>query len=207
MKWKYIGYSAKNKRNVKKVPKWVLSEAYKIHKYGTYHRKGFAFVYRIVVKPGKYGGRFYKFYRKLILHQRLTSSKFLIAGLLASFFLIPFSRVYSVTISQYFDILTLVFGSLLLAKGTWYLMKRIDRIDLRSDLNCWGLRLLGGILMAVGTLFILGGLTALFITALYTKTFFVYGNIIPVAGLCLWVLGIFSEFRSFRRYPIIYIET
>ncbi|MFP3908537.1 MAG: hypothetical protein ACLFVX_01635 [Archaeoglobaceae archaeon] len=106
----------------------------------------------------------------------------------------------------YFDVLALLLGIVLLGKGTWLSIKRIDRINLRSDLNCWGLRVLGVVLFFIG-----GGI--LFITsfsvmmATYSTgtTIYTFG-LMPIGGLCIIIIGIFSEFRSVRRRPFVYVD-
>ncbi len=102
------------------------------------------------------------------------------------------------TLGQYFD-----FGMFLLAlyfviAGTWLLAKIIDSLNLESDLYCWGLRLVGGVLILFGwILFAAGGMAKVL-----TNFPLAFDNIFWITGLCIMGLGAFSEFRSFRRQGV-----
>ena len=79
--------------------------------------------------------------------------------------------------------------------GTWLLMKIIESFNLEPDLNCWGLRIIGLVLIIFGSIiFMSGG-----ITVMLTSGNLIFSNIFWIIGLCLIVLGLFSEYRSFRR--------
>ena len=79
--------------------------------------------------------------------------------------------------------------------GTWLLMKIIDSFNLEPDLNCWGLRVIGLILMILGLIMFMSGA----MTAIIMSGDLIFSNIFWIIGLCLIVLGLFSEYRSFRR--------
>ena len=82
--------------------------------------------------------------------------------------------------------------------GTWLLMKIIDSFNLESDLNCWGLRILGLVLMILGIIMFMGSALG---TMMMTDKI-VFGNIFWIIGLCIVALGLFSEYRSTRRYGV-----
>jgi len=83
--------------------------------------------------------------------------------------------------------------------GTWFLAKLIDNIDLRSDLYCWSLRLMGVITILFGALLF----TSFSFVALTTEN--IMANIYWIGSLCLLGLGAFMEYRSFRREPGIHV--
>ncbi len=107
---------------------------------------------------------------------------------------------YSAAVSKYFDIPIFIIATAIVVKGTWLLMKRIDRLNLESDLSCWGLRVLGGILFLAGLAVCLIAATAITFTLAYSGAFYMFILVFPIIGLSIIVLGLFSEFRSFRRY-------
>ncbi len=87
----------------------------------------------------------------------------------------------------------------LVIAGSWLLAKIIDRIDLSSDLYCWGLRLVGLIAGFIGILIFASSSISL----VFADVSVVSGNIFWILGICLTLLGVFMEFRSFRRYTMI----
>lgn len=89
----------------------------------------------------------------------------------------------------------------LVVVGSWALAKIIDRINLASDLYCWGLRLLGGLLFIFGVVVFASSS----VTLVFSEVSAVSGNILWILGICMMLLGVFMEFRSFRRYPMIKI--
>ena len=126
----------------------------------------------------------------------ITSNKFLLPTL---FILFAVSN-YSAAVSKYFDIPIFIIATAIVVKGTWFLMKRIDRLNLESDLSCWGLRVVGGILFLAGLVVCLIAATAITFTLAYSGAFYMFILVFPIIGLSIIVLGLFSEFRSFRRY-------
>jgi len=94
------------------------------------------------------------------------------------------------------------FASLyLVMAGSWFLAKTVDRIDLRSDLYCWGLRILGAGVAFIGyALFISSSL----VLALSNSSLW-FNNIYWIASVCLMLLGAFMIYRSVRRHPAIHI--
>ena len=97
-------------------------------------------------------------------------------------------------------ILFLIFLYLMLT-GSWYIAKTIDRIDLSSDLYCWGLRILGVVVIFFGVNFLV---SSTFVLA-FSNSKIVFNNIYWIAGVCLTLLGAFMGFRSVRRHPMIKI--
>ncbi|WP_048064394.1 hypothetical protein [Archaeoglobus fulgidus] len=79
------------------------------------------------------------------------------------------------------------------------LLRRINRIDLRDDLNLWGLRIAGGLMIGVGLLF---GVFMASVSAVFGEPFML-GISILIVGLV--IPGAFALFRSTRRYPIVHI--
>ena len=104
--------------------------------------------------------------------------------------------IYNSVIGQIFDyIIFFVFLYVVLA-STWLLAKILDSLNMENDLYCWGLRLIGIVLMFFGFVMFSSGA---FVMALNTST---SSNIFWISGICLMLLGAFSEYRSFRRHGI-----
>ena len=104
-------------------------------------------------------------------------------------------------LGSYIDwILFLIFLYLTLA-GSWYIAKTIDRIDLSSDLYCWGLRILAAIVIFFGINFLFSSTLVL----AFSNSKLVFNNIYWIMGVCMTLLGAFMGFRSVRRYPMIKI--
>lgn len=105
------------------------------------------------------------------------------------------------TIGLYVDwamFLSVVFLEL---KGTWVAATAIDGIDMRSDLYLWLLRILGTLTMVVGAgLFVTSGMALSL-----TNADLVFNNIYPIGGACLFFLGAFMDYRSFRREPTLHV--
>lgn len=122
-------------------------------------------------------------------------------GLLAILVVLIFAVIISEPLITYLDIPIFVLALILAIKGTRSSLKRIDGIDLESDLYCWGLRVLGLILCVFGVFLLLSSVSAIamgvYIENLPLSAF---PFIFPVIALCIIVLGIFCEFRSLRRY-------
>ena len=79
------------------------------------------------------------------------------------------------------------------------LLKRINKLDLRNDLNLWLLRIAGGLMVGIGSFF------GIFMTTFSA----IYGDPIAI-GISILVVGLvipgaFALFRSTRRYPIVYV--
>jgi hypothetical protein len=89
----------------------------------------------------------------------------------------------------------------LVVVGTWFLAKTIDRIDLSSDLYCWGLRLLGGIVAFFGFMLLMSSTFAI----TFTNSQLILNNIYWIASICIILLGAFMGYRSFRRHPAIHV--
>lgn len=85
--------------------------------------------------------------------------------------------------------------------GSWFLAKTIDGINLRSDLYCWGLRLIGGLVIFFGVIILTS--SALALTLSNSKL--VFNNIYWILGICIILLGAFMEYRSLRRHPAIHV--
>lgn len=104
-------------------------------------------------------------------------------------------------LGKYIDwILFLIFLYLTVA-GSWYIAKTIDRIDLSSDLYCWGLRIIAAIVIFFGINFLI---SSTFVLA-FSNSKIVFNNIYWIIGVCMTFLGVFMGFRSIRRYPMIKI--
>ncbi|MDY0385710.1 MAG: hypothetical protein RBT65_00990 [Methanolobus sp.] len=103
---------------------------------------------------------------------------------------------YNSTIGIMFDSLMFFVLLYVVLASTWLLAKILDSFNLENDLYCWGLRLIGIILMFFG--FIMFG-SGTFIMAFNDAT---SSNIFWITGICLMLLGAFSEYRSFRRHGV-----
>ena len=122
-------------------------------------------------------------------------------GLLAILVVLIFAVIISEPLITYLDIPIFILALILAIKGTWSSLKKIDRIDLESDLYCWGLRGLGLILCVFGLFLLLSSFFAIGMGVHVegiplSATAFIF----PVMALCMIILGIFCEFRSLRRY-------
>lgn len=102
------------------------------------------------------------------------------------------------TLGQYFDFGLFLLALYLILAISWLLAKIIDSFNLESDLYCWGLRLVGGILIIFGGILFMSGA----MVNVLTQSSLAFNNIYWIAGLCIMALGAFSEFRSFRRYGV-----
>lgn len=94
----------------------------------------------------------------------------------------------------------LIFANLLIIPSSINLTKKrmykIDRLNMGYDLNCWGCRLIGILLMPVGFIVLIFGLGISFgFSSWLVPLFFVLAiEIILIGGFC--------EYRSFRRQGI-----
>ena len=107
----------------------------------------------------------------------------------------------SSTIGEYVDWGIFLLFLYLVVAGSWFLAKTIDGIDLRSDLYCWGLRIVGLVTIFFG--FMLFG-SSTFVLA-FDSSDLVFNNIYWIASVCIILLGVFMEYRSVRRHPAIHI--
>lgn len=89
----------------------------------------------------------------------------------------------------------------LILAGTWLAAEWVNSLDLRSDLYCWGLRIVGIVLMIIGALLFTS--SALVLT--FTNVKLVFNNVYWIASVCLMALGAFCEYRSLRRYPAVHV--
>jgi len=100
-----------------------------------------------------------------------------------------------------FDWILFLSSLYLIVAGTWFLAKTIDGIDLSSDLYCWGLRIIGGITILVGILFF----TTSSFAIMHTNSKLMFDNIYWILAVCITLLGVFMQYRSFRRHPAIHV--
>lgn len=85
--------------------------------------------------------------------------------------------------------------------GTWFIAKTIDTIDLRSDLYLWLLRLSGTAIMFLGVSIIVSSGMALSLQ----DSSMLLENATWIAGICIFFLGAFMDYRSLRREPAIHV--
>lgn len=104
--------------------------------------------------------------------------------------------IYNSAIGQIFDYIIFFVLFYVVLASTWLLAKILDSLNLENDLYCWGLRLIGIVLMLFGFVMFSSGA---FVMAFNTST---SSNIFWISGICLMLLGAFSEYRSFRRHGI-----
>lgn len=102
------------------------------------------------------------------------------------------------TIGQYFDLGIFLLALYLVVAVTWLLAKIIDSLNLESDLYCWGLRIVGGVLVLFGWILVAAGSMAKAVT----NSLLAFDNIFWIMGFCIMGLGAFSEYRSFRRHGV-----
>jgi len=74
--------------------------------------------------------------------------------------------------------------------------KIIDSFNLENDLYCWGTRILGIVLIFFGFVVLSSGSFALYFNPRASS------NIFWISGVCIMLLGAFSEYRSFRRHGV-----
>lgn len=104
-------------------------------------------------------------------------------------------------IGVYADWLLFLAGLYVVLGVFWFLLKWIDSLDLRSDLNLWILRIAGGIVSIIG-LFLL---FATGVSMFFVSPPIMANNLFWIASIFITLLGAFSTFRSYRRYPMIKI--
>jgi hypothetical protein len=104
--------------------------------------------------------------------------------------------IYNSAIGTMFD--SLIFFVLLyvVLASTWLIAKIVDSFNLENDLYCWGLRIIGLVLFFFGFMVFSSG-TFVIVFSDATSS-----NIFWIAGICLMLLGAFSEYRSFRRHGV-----
>lgn len=87
-------------------------------------------------------------------------------------------------------------------KCTLLSISRINVINLSSDLNLWSLRILGIIISAIGFMIIATfGYGTMMVTSKYgVDNIGLYLQITWIVGLCLFIIGLFCNFRAVRRY-------
>lgn len=83
-------------------------------------------------------------------------------------------------------------------RATWFLLKRINRVRLMSDLSLWMLRIVS-VLLIVGILFIGFFGSILVIFSRDGLQFFIF----CVGCFCVFVIGAFGLFRFRRRHTIV----
>jgi len=104
-------------------------------------------------------------------------------------------------IGSYVDWALFLLFLYLVIVGSWFLAKTIDGIDLSSDLYCWGLRLIGGVVIIFGVMLLLSSALVLTLSSIDL----VFNNIYWILSVCVILLGMFMEYRSFRRHPAIHV--
>jgi hypothetical protein len=139
----------------------------------------------------------------LLRNRFVRHNRFLVKIILISLGLWVFSRhvFISSTIGGYYDWLLLIISSWAVISATLLTARKINSINLASDLSCWGLRLLGGIFVFVGFMILMMGSMAFIFTAIGNVTWHSQG-VFWVIAICLMLLGAFCEFRSVRRFPM-----
>lgn len=78
----------------------------------------------------------------------------------------------------------------------------IDSWNLERDLNCWGVRILGAACILSGLfVFLMNGI-AMSMMMIMNDSYIVSGNSFFVFALCLIGIGLFCQYRSFRRHGV-----
>ena len=83
-------------------------------------------------------------------------------------------------------------------KCTLLSISRINVINLSSDLNLWSLRILGIVMGIIG--FIVFSIPVLSITLSEVSNVPLSFHIVWIVGLCIFIIGVFCNFRATRRY-------
>ena len=133
-------------------------------------------------------------YSSIRRHRKLVNSFTGAFILLLLTGIVPFDS----SVGRILDLVTTILMSYVIISFTYISMIFINNLDLRSDLNCWGIRILGVIFVIAGIII----LSANAIAAMLIQSETTAPYIFTIMGLCLLVLGIFSEFRAKRRYGI-----
>jgi len=144
-------------------------------------------------------------YKYWLLRMRLIRhNRFLAKTIIFAIILLLFSRHIPLNsaIGQYYDWLFFIISSIAIISLTILTAKKINSINLASDLACWGLRLLGGVFAFAGFIAFFFASVALVASAI-SNVAWVSQGIFWVLGACLFLLGAFCEFRSLRRYPML----
>ena len=110
------------------------------------------------------------------------------------------------SIGKVFDWVIFLIALYFVLRFSWFIVKRIDRIDLSSDLACWGIRLLGAIVIIIGGMLLFSTALAVMMSPFTTGGVnSVFSNIFWIIGLCMLLIGCFMEYRSVRRHPAMMI--
>ncbi|MCQ6963553.1 hypothetical protein [Methanolobus chelungpuianus] len=104
--------------------------------------------------------------------------------------------IYNSVIGGMFDSLIFFILLYVVLASTWLIAKIVDSFNLENDLYCWGLRLIGLALLFFGFILFSSGTFAMAFSDATSS------NIFWIAGICLMLLGTFSEYRSFRRHGV-----
>ena len=87
----------------------------------------------------------------------------------------------------------------LFGKTTWLVLKKINRLNLISDLTIWLLRIFSAIIFFIGAYILI----AIFFVSLFVAkaNFSIYP--LAILCLCLTIIGAFGTFRFRRRHNLI----
>ncbi|MBP2029380.1 hypothetical protein J2755_000300 [Methanohalophilus levihalophilus] len=100
-------------------------------------------------------------------------------------------------VGNVFDYLMFLILLYIVLAGTYLTAKGLDSLDLSQDLYCWGLRVLGLILILAGIMITTSGhMMVLLAPEGMVK------HIVWIFGICMILLGVFSNYRSTRRHGI-----
>lgn len=103
---------------------------------------------------------------------------------------------YNSALGEAVDYVVFLVLSYVILASSWLIAKVIDSFNLENDLYCWGIRILGIILMFFGFVVFSSG------TFVMAFTQNASSNIFWISGVCMMLLGAFSEYRSFRRHGV-----
>jgi len=143
-------------------------------------------------------------YKYWLLRMRLIRhNRFLAKTIIFAIILLLFSRHVQLNsaIGRYYDWLFFIVSSIAIISLTILTAKKINSINLASDLACWGLRLLGGVFAFAGFI-VFFFVSFAFAATVISNVTWVSQGIFWVTGICLFLLGAFCEFRSLRRYSL-----
>ena len=94
-----------------------------------------------------------------------------------------------------FDIIIFIILLAITLKCSWYSLLKINQINLVSDLNIWGLRIVSFILIFIGGIIgWIGSMLVSFNNSYYTL------HIFWIIGISIIILSAFAMFRFNRRY-------
>ena len=131
--------------------------------------------------------------------KNIKSNKIIVTTIIITTLLILFNRISIV--ARVVDIVIFAVLLFITLKFTILSISRINVIGLSSDLKLWSLKILSIVLSIIGFILFSIGFVISYALSIYEVENTVFSiQIIWIAGLCVFVIGLFCNFRTNRRY-------